>query len=460
MKLSIYNTLTRQQQVFEPISAHLVKMYVCGPTVYDRPHIGNARSVVIYDMLYRILTNIYGFNHVVYVRNITDVDDKIIFRAKELNISINALTTKTTEFFHSDMDYLNCLQPNIEPKATEHIDEMIAIIQSLLDQNYAYISENCIYFDTSKASNYLELSGRSIDEMIHSVRIEADTAKRNQSDFILWKAKKDNEDLSANFDSPWTIGRPGWHIECSAMSHKYLGENFDIHGGGADLIFPHHTNEIAQSTCAFAKSKFANYWVHNGFLTVNGEKMSKSLGNFITVNDLRDKQISGEVLRLFFINTHYRKPLDYNDKSIADAHKTINYWYKAIEDIDIAQADNQELPRDFMQALLHDLNTPLAIKIINDYAKIIHCSSDNNVKIHNAHQLVMCARFLGLMSASYQEWFKGDLNEVTISELITKRNIAKQNKDWQLADQIRVQLNEIGIILEDQKDHSTIWYKK
>ncbi|MFY9589270.1 cysteine--tRNA ligase [Rickettsia endosymbiont of Halotydeus destructor] len=457
MKLYLYNTLTGNKEIFQPLDKDLIKMYVCGPTVYDYPHIGNARSVVVYDILYRLLKKNFSATKVKYVRNITDVDDKIITRAAELKITIGELTKKITAEFHQNMNYLGCEPPNLEPRATEHIDEMIEIIQKLLATNHAYIADNHVYFDVSTALNYTELSNRDLEEMTAGVRIENSKAKKHPHDFVLWKPAKLDEFLQANFESPWGLGRPGWHIECSAMSYKYLGENFDIHGGGSDLIFPHHTNEIAQSRCAFPGSLYAKYWVHNGFLTSNGEKMSKSLGNFITVKDLIDKKISGDVMRLFLLTAHYRKPLDYNEKAIEDAKKTIDYWYRATLNISITSISI--LPQDFMEALNDDMNTPLAIKIINDYAKLVFSASNEEEKRVNASSLLACANFIGLMITKPQEWFHAGIDEVYINQLIDQRLEAKKQKDWSLADQIRKQLLEEGVILEDKTDGTTIWRK-
>ncbi|MCC8417330.1 MAG: cysteine--tRNA ligase [Rickettsia endosymbiont of Bryobia graminum] len=459
MKLFLHNTLTRNKEVFTPIDNNLVKMYVCGPTVYDHPHIGNARSVVVYDLLYRLLCKIFGYQHVKYVRNITDVDDKIIARAQELKITITELTKEITKEFHIDMNYLGCRAPNIEPKATEHIEDMIIIIQKLIDKNHAYIIDNHVYFDISTAKDYTKLSNRSLDDLIAGVRIENNQAKKQPNDFVLWKPADNNDELAANFDSPWGKGRPGWHIECSAMSYKYLGEDFDLHGGGADLIFPHHTNEIAQSTCAFPNSHFAKYWIHNGFLTVNGEKMSKSLNNFITIRDFIDREIQGEVVRLFLMSTHYRKPLDYNDKALEDAAKTINYWYRAIESLNV-----QNIPRKFvteacLSVMLDDMNTPLAIKIINDYAKLIFATENEDQKYLYASYLLSCANFIGLMTKTHKEWFHCHIDDTPIKNLIEQRKQAKLNKNWPLADQIRQDLLKDGIVLEDTPNGETIWRK-
>ncbi|WP_016769845.1 cysteine--tRNA ligase [Rickettsia sibirica] len=457
IQFHLYNTLSRTKEVFNPQDQANVKMYVCGPTVYYNPHIGNSRSGVVYDLLYRIVIKIFGEKAVKYVRNITDVDDKIIDRAALLGVTIDELTDKVTKEFHKNMAYLGCMLPSIEPKATKHIDVMIAIIERLIAKDHAYIADNHVYFDVLSAPNYTELSNRNLEEMFEGVHVENSKTKKNPQDFVLWKPAKQNESANMNFESPWGLGRPGWHIECSAMSYKYLGENFDIHGGGADLIFPHHTNEIAQSRCAFPSSTYAKYWVHNGFLTVNGEKMSKSLGNFITVRDLMDKQIQGEVVRLFLLSSHYRRPLDYNDKAIEDAKKTLDYWYRAIENINVQKID---LPYDFMQSLLDDMNTPLAVKIINDYAKGVFISKTEEERQLNASAIITCANFIGLMNKTPHEWFNSGVDELYVNELVNKRLEAKKQKNWLLADQIRNQLLEEKIILEDRPDGTTIWRKE
>jgi cysteinyl-tRNA synthetase len=457
MKLALYNSLTKQKEAFSPIDNKLVKMYVCGPTVYDHPHIGNARSVVVYDILYRILTHIFGNDHVRYVRNITDIDDKIMIRALEEKISVSELTKKTTKYFHDDMDYLFCKRPNVEPKATEHLNEMIVIINKLLEKNIAYQSKGHVYFDVSKAPEYNKLSGRTFADMISEVRIENSEGKKNPEDFVLWKPSNPDDDESARFNSPFGEGRPGWHIECSAMSHKYLGETFDIHGGGADLVFPHHTNEIAQSCSAFPGSEYAKTWVHNGFLTVNHEKMSKSLGNFTTVRDLRNKGLKGEVVRLFLLSNHYRKPIDYNDKAISDASGILSYWYRAVENLsDIKKVD---IPEEFINCLLDDMNSSKAIKVINEYAKQIHSENNAKRKYEIAEKLLACANFLGTMNESSSSWFRGraDIDHQKVEKLLSKRLKAKRNKDWQAADRIRSELHNMGIDIEDKPDGSSVW---
>jgi cysteinyl-tRNA synthetase len=455
-QLKLYNTLTKGTEVFVPQNNLHVKVYVCGPTVYDYAHIGNARSAVVYDILYRILTYIFGKEQVIYVRNITDIDDKIINRAKELNCPISELTTKTTSYFHEHMRYLNCLSPTHEPKATEHLQEMIRIIEKLVADGFAYIAGSHVYFEVEKCSDYTKLSGRELEEMQSGSRIEVDKNKKHARDFVLWKPAEDLTNRSINFESPWGLGRPGWHIECSAMSHKYLGENFDIHGGGADLIFPHHTNEIAQSKCAFTGSNFANFWVHNGFLTVNGEKMSKSLGNFITVQDLMDRRLPGEVIRLFLISGGYRQPLDYNDKAINDAHKMLDYWYRALHNVTASESSGTgEINEEFMNSLLDDMNTPLAIKIINDYAKQIHAGGNSEKTIALARDMISCANFVGLLKTPINKWFSHHNLSDEVNEMLNSRKVAKSEKNWKKADEIRAQLLAKNIKIEDHPDGSS-----
>ncbi|MFN7038318.1 MAG: cysteine--tRNA ligase [Alphaproteobacteria bacterium] len=453
MNLFFYNSLTKSKELFSP-HTDKVKMYVCGPTVYDTPHIGNARSIVIYDILFRLLKHVYGKENVIYVRNITDVDDKINNAAKEQNITINTLTDKFTKIFHDITEKLFCLSPTIEPKATEHINEMITMIENLISNGNAYIANKHVYFKVESFKNYGDLSGRNLEDMISGVRIDLSDSKHHPADFVLWKPASQNDDISSIWDSPWGKGRPGWHIECSAMSNKYLGEDFDIHGGGADLIFPHHTNEIAQSCAANKNSKFAKYWIHNGFLTVNGDKMSKSLGNFITVDDLLNKNIKGEVIRYLLLSTHYRKPLDFNDKLISDSKKSLDSFYRAISDFD---PSNKKISEEFIEALADDLNTVKAFTILHTIAKEINKTPDISLKRDLASILKNSLEFVGLMTSSLDEWFKGDINDAEINALISKRNQAKKEKNWTLADSIRNELLSRNIIIEDKSDGTSIW---
>lgn len=453
--LQFYNTLTRKKEPFDPLDNTHVRMYVCGPTVYDKPHLGNARSVVVYDVLYRLLRHFYGSNHVTYVRNITDVDDKINARARERSITIQQLTQEVTHQFHADMDALGCLRPNEEPKATEHIGEMIQMIQTLITKSNAYVADDGqhVLFDVTAYANYGQLSGRKTQDQQAGARVAVENYKHHPGDFVLWKPADADDDSSSVFDSPWGKGRPGWHIECSVMSTKFLGTNFDIHGGGADLMFPHHENEIAQSRCAYPHSHFANTWVHNGFLTVNGEKMSKSLGNFVTVEDLLphdmpapEKARMSEIIRFALLSTHYRKPLDWNDKLIEDSTKVLNKFYE----VKRASGDNDDSPPEgFMERLADDLNIPKALGWL-------HGASDQTVGI-------ACLKFLGMLQLDSETWFsaKNTLNhaveESDVLAQITARKTAKAAKNFAEADRIRDELHAQGVILEDKPGGITEW---
>jgi len=434
MVIKFFNTLSKEKEIFQPIEKDHIKFYVCGPTVYSRPHIGNARSIVIYDLLYRFLQK--KFKKVTYVRNITDVDDKINQAAVENKISIKELTNKIIKNFNSDINYLNVLKPNFEPKATENIPEIIKLIEKLIANKNAYISENHVLFDVNSYSDYGKLSRRNLDEMIAGARIEKANYKKNPLDFVLWKPASDKDDISSIFDSPWGRGRPGWHIECSAMSSKFLGQDFDIHGGGADLQFPHHENEIAQSKCANIGSNYAKYWLHNGFLTVSGEKMSKSLGNFITVADLIKKNISGIIIRYLLLSTHYRKPLDFTDKSLQDATKSIAKFYAILNEdsFSLPKYDNSYLGK-VISALSDDLNSPLAFSILHSLIKD-YKSSENKEKLTS--NLVEILEFLGLLDKNYfDNKAQNKIDEEYILAKIEQRNIAKKNKNYTQADNIR-----------------------
>jgi cysteinyl-tRNA synthetase len=453
MQLKLTNTLSNKLEIFTPINNKKIGMYVCGPTIYDNPHIGNGRAIVAYDVLYRILSQIYGSTNIIYVRNITDVDDKIIDRAARDNITIDNLTSMVDKIFHDDCEYLGCISPNFEPRATETIPEMIEIISKLLNKGHAYIYSGCVYFNTSTYKDYGKLAGRDLNKLISGARLEVDKNKKNPADFVLWKPY---ENSTCSFDSPFGRGRPGWHIECSAMSHKYLGTDFDIHGGGADLMFPHHTNEIAQSCCAFEESKFARYWVHNGFLTVEGEKMSKSLGNFVTIKNLRDAGTDGEVIRMVLLSTHYRSPLDYNNKLIKDVKSNLDYLYRSLENFSEENMLGLEnLPEGFKNALLNDLNIPLAFSEMLATAKeIFKNPNDDSLKLI----LKSCGNVLGILSKNSQDWFGKTESDEKIEKLILERAKAKESKNWDTADRIREELKSQGIILEDSQG-KTSWRK-
>jgi cysteinyl-tRNA synthetase len=456
LSIKIFNTLGRKEEFLKAIDPNHLRMYVCGPTVYDLPHLGNARSIVVYDLWFRFFKEV--FPQVTYVRNITDVDDKINAAAKEQKISIQTLTQKIIEGFYRDIDALNVLRPTHEPRATNHISEMITMIEQLIKNGFAYESAGHVLFDVNSYKEYGQLSNRSLDEMIAGSRVEIATYKKNPLDFVLWKPADLEDDISSIFESPWGKGRPGWHIECSAMSFKYLGANFDIHGGGADLQFPHHENEIAQTRCAIKDSHFASYWIHNGFLTVDGEKMSKSLKNFITVKDLFDRGISGIVIRYLLLSTHYRKPFDYNQKALDDAKKSIEKFYSLFDENDLKSysktANKEGLFLEILKELSDDLNTSKAFALLHEKFKEIKSENNQNLK----NQFLQVLDFLGLMDVNFfgKKTELNNIDESHINSQIDLRIKAKQEKNWQLADQIRKDLLEKGIVLEDTKD-GTSW---
>ena len=454
MSLNLYDTFSNSKKKFEPINPKNIRMYVCGPTVYDYPHVGNARPVIVFDILFRILQNIYGTEHVTYVRNITDVDDKIINASQENNEDINELTSRTINYFHADAKYIGAMEPSFEPRATDHIAEMINIIETLIEKNYAYVAENNVLFSSTKFSKYGSLSGKKLEEMIAGSRVDVENYKQEVSDFILWKPSKDNE---PGWDSPWGKGRPGWHIECSAMSEKLLGKTFDIHGGGQDLIFPHHENEIAQSECANGE-KFANYWVHNGFVTVEGNKMAKSDGNFVTVNELKEKY-QGEVIRLTMILTHYRQPLNWTNDNLQESKKTLDKWYQYFSEVDFKPDLSVKIDENVMNALNDDMNTPQAIAELHKLFK--NCKSNDHDSLN---QFLISAQFLGLMNDEPSQWLSWGKENIRVDQnkiesLITQRNTARANKDFAEADRIRDELENLGIVLED-KGTETTWKTK
>ncbi|MEQ8899905.1 MAG: cysteine--tRNA ligase [Roseovarius sp.] len=387
--IKLHNTRTRKKEVFAPLDPENVRMYVCGPTVYDRAHLGNARPVVVFDVLYRLLRHVYGAEHVTYVRNFTDVDDKINARAAESGRAIGEITAETTQWFLDDMAELGALEPNHMPRATQYIPQMVTMIEDLIAKGHAYEAEDHVLFAVdSWREGYGKLSGRSVDDMIAGARVEVAPYKRNPMDFVLWKPSDQGQ---PGWESPWGRGRPGWHIECSAMAYELLGESFDIHGGGNDLMFPHHENEIAQSCCAHPQGEFARYWMHNEMLQVEGKKMSKSLGNFFTVRDLLDQGIPGEVIRFVFLSTHYRKPMDWTAEKAREAEDTLSRWYVLTDGVE-PEADTLFWVSD---ALADDLNTPLAISIMHELAR-------NGC----AGQLKAAMQLLGFGDAEEINWFR------------------------------------------------------
>lgn len=456
MNIKFFNSASKAIENFQPLNSRNVTMYVCGPTVYDRPHIGNARSVVVYDVLYRVLIEKFGKDHITYVRNITDVDDKINIAATEKGVSIQDLTKEITEYFHEDMRSLNCLSPNIEPRATDHIKEMIEIIENLIANHHAYASEGHVYFRVSSFPQYGLLANKDSDSLIAGSRIAVSENKEAPEDFVLWKPVKNTDDPSSIFESPWGLGRPGWHIECSAMSMRYLGADFDIHGGGIDLIFPHHTNEVAQSCCHNKNSRYAKYWVHNGFVTVEGEKMSKSLGNFFTVYDLLSKGIGGEVIRYVYLSTHYSKPLNWTEKAVEDAKKSLDSFYRVLVNYSLADLQGNDLDSRIEEALFDDLNVPLALSVIHEIAKEFNKSSDQNMRLKFARSLFRAGSLLGLFYNDLNSWFQTG-NSEEIKQLIEQRNQAKAARNWAEADRIRNELKAMGVILEDHPNGTTTW---
>jgi len=474
-QLKLYNTLTRSKEVFTPLDEKHVRMYVCGPTVYDYAHIGNARPLIVFDVLFRLLRHIYGPEHVRYVRNITDVDDKINARAAERGITIRALTEETNKVFQEDVKAIGCLEPTVQPRATEHIAEMIAIVEKLIASGHAYAADGHVLFDVPSMADYGRLSRRSLDEMLAGARVDVAPYKRGEMDFVLWKPSKENE---PGWESPWGYGRPGWHLECSAMSWKHLGETFDIHGGGIDLVFPHHENEIAQSRCAFHSGVMANYWMHNGFLQVEGEKMSKSLGNFVTIHELLHtekfggRKWPGEVLRLAMLRTHYRQPIDFTLKALEEAEKTLDRWYQLIGESRIATDAKPDA--SVVAALEDDMNTPLALSHLHsifwssrgtDYEQAVN---QRGWDVHDpdaAAMAVSTARLLGLLKSNPTEWKckavrDAGIDSVVVSSLVSERLAARAAKNWAESDRIRDELASMGVALKDNKDGTTTWEVK
>ncbi len=444
--LVLYNTLSRRKEVFEPLDPGNVRMYVCGPTVYDLAHIGNARPVIVFDVLYRLLRQIYGAAHVRYARNITDVEDKINAAAKANGETIGALTERTLKAFHEDAAALGCLPPDVEPRATAHIGEMIAMIGALLASGHAYVAEHHVLFSIASMAEYGRLSGRSRDEMIAGARVEVAPYKRDPADFVLWKPSP--EDLPG-WESPWGRGRPGWHIECSAMSARHLGETFDIHGGGIDLIFPHHENEIAQSVSAHHGKPFVRYWLHNAFVIVEGEKMSKSLGNFRTIRDVL-AEAPGEAARYAMLMSHYRDPLDWTSERLQAAKHALDRFYLALrQTADVAAAERRMSP-GMSEALLDDLNTPRVFAELHETLTALNKASAAAEKARLKGELLAGGEVLGLLQQNPEAWLKGEEGEAAeIETLIAQRNAARKARDFGEADRIRNTLAIRGILLED-----------
>jgi cysteinyl-tRNA synthetase len=449
MELKLYDTLSREKRPFAPIDPQNVRMYVCGPTVYDFAHIGNARPVIVFDVLFRLLRHLYVAEHVTYVRNVTDVDDKINARAAERGVPIRTLTEETYANYKADVTALGCLPPTVEPRATEHIAEMKLLIERLVASGHAYVAEEHVLFNVPSMPDYGALSKRPLDEMIAGARVEVAPYKRDPMDFVLWKPSKPGEPA---WDSPRGIatpGRPGWHIECSAMSWKHLGETFDIHGGGIDLVFPHHENEIAQSRCAFHTGVMANYWMHNGFLQVEGEKMSKSLGNFITIRDLL-ADWPGEAMRLTMLRTHYRQPFSWTVRGMEESLRSLDEWYELVGDQPGDAPDGTVL-----EALLDDLNTPRALAELHSLRH--RAGAGDHLAME---ELAGSLRFLGFLGNSAVGWAERrrntrDIDSAKVESLIAARSTARKAKDFAESDRIRDELSAMGVVLKDSKEGTT-----
>lgn len=455
MVFKIYNTATRKKETFEPINPDCVRMYVCGPTVYNFVHIGNARPAVVFDVLKRTLDALYP--KVVYARNITDIDDKIMKAAKETGRSIESITDEYTQAYIDDMAAIGVEQPTIAPKATDHIEPMIRMIQSLVDKNHAYAAEGHVLFDVRSMEDYGELSNRSLEDMLDGARVEVAPYKKYAGDFVLWKPSKDDE---PGWDSPWGRGRPGWHLECSAMIEEHLGNSVDIHGGGRDLIFPHHENERAQSQCAHDGETFVKYWMHNGYINIDGEKMSKSLGNFRTVRDLLS-QYHGEVIRFALLSAHYRSELDFSVALLEQSKASLDSLYGALRSTQsIADANVDIKDSGAFVALQDDLNTALAISECHALAKELNRDGES-AKPETRATLLKVGKLLGLLQIAPETWFKGEASEEDdeIELLVQERVQAKLDKNWARADEIRNELNARGIELEDSKQGST-WRRR
>jgi cysteinyl-tRNA synthetase len=468
MELKLYDTLTREKRPFRPLDAARVRMYVCGPTVYDFAHIGNARPVIVFDVLFRLLRHLYGADHVTYVRNITDVDDKIIARAAEeypglpLNEAIRRLTETTDRQFHEDVDALVCLPPTVEPRATEHIEEMKTLIERLVAQGCAYVAEEHVLFSVPSMPDYGKLSKRSLDELIAGARVEVAPYKRDPRDFVLWKPSKPGEPAWPSPCGIATPGRPGWHIECSAMAWKHLGETFDIHGGGIDLVFPHHENEIAQTRCAFHSPVMADFWMHNGFLQVEGRKMAKSEGNFVTIRELL-ADWPGEVLRLNMLRTHYRQPIDWTMAGVLESQKVLDHWYDIVADMPVpigVDADDE-----VVGSLCDDLNTPGALTRLHALAGEIRSCASPLHQLELKNKLKASGAFLGVLAFTKGEALEHHphrrvVDADQVNALIDARNAARKAKSFKEADRIRDELKAMGIELEDHKDGTTTWKVK
>lgn len=457
MKIQVFNTLSRKKEEFVPTDPNRVTMYVCGPTVYSHPHIGNARPAVVFDTFFRLLQ--YEFPNVIYTRNITDVDDKINAAALAENTTIDTISKRFTDVYHQDMNELNVLPPTIEPRVTEHMPQIIDMIQRLIDNGHAYEAEGHVLFNVPAYAEYGKLSGRNQKELLAGARVEVAPFKKDPSDFVLWKPSSKDQ---PSWESPWGDGRPGWHIECSAMIETHLGETIDVHGGGQDLVFPHHENERAQTTCAHGGKLFSRYWMHNGFVNVDQEKMSKSIGNVLLVKDLLS-QSSGEAIRMTLLSAHYRSPLDWNDEVLKQSLRNLDKLYGALQELDELDGDfsNSDVPEEFIQALKDDLNTPAAFSVLHKIAKEVSTEIDLEKRRSLKKQLLASGNMLGILQLDPSEWFKGvgNVNESEIQALLNTRLQAKKDKNFQLADEIRDKLTAMDIQVLDHPDGTSSWRK-
>jgi cysteinyl-tRNA synthetase len=448
MNLRLYDTLAREKRPFEPRDPERVTMYVCGPTVYGFAHIGNARPVVVFDVLFRLLRHLYGEDAVLYARNVTDVDDKINAKAADEGVDISVVTDRYLAAYHQDMDGLGALRPTLEPRATQHIDDMLGQIGALIERGAAYAADGHVLFDTQSFADYGRLSGRPLDEMIAGARVEVAPYKRHPADFVLWKPSKPGEPV---WESPWGPGRPGWHIECSAMIEAQLGLPIDIHGGGIDLVFPHHENELAQGICAHGGGEFARLWMHNGFLDMAGEKMSKSLGNVVIPHDLL-KVVPGEVLRWALLSAHYRQPLDWTEGLIEQSRASLDRLYGALQRVKGIAADPADPPAAFLEALGDDLNTPRATAELFALAKALETAHGEAEKARLKAELLGAANLVGFLEKDPDVWFAGAADEglrAQVEALLEQRITARNAKDWPTADRIRADLDALGVIVMD-----------
>lgn len=457
MKIHVYNTLTRKKEEFVPGDPKRITMYVCGPTVYSHPHIGNARPAVVFDTFFRLLQHEYS--NVIYTRNITDVDDKINASALNENTSIDIISKRFTDIYHHDMGALGVLSPTIEPRVTEHMPQIINMIQHLIDNGHAYEAEAHVLFDVPSYAEYGKLSGRNQKEVLAGARVEVAPFKKDPSDFVLWKPSTEGQPA---WDSPWGAGRPGWHIECSAMIKEHLGETIDIHGGGQDLVFPHHENERAQTTCAHGGNLFSRYWMHNGFVNVDQEKMSKSIGNVLLVKELLE-QAPGEAIRLTLLGTHYRSPLDWTDDALAQSSRNLGKLYGALQelqDIDV-EVSSEDVSPGFLHALKDDLNTPAAFAELHKLAKQANNEKEFASRCKLKKQILAAGNMLGILQQDPNEWFQGnsDIDEREVQLLLETRAQAKKDKNFGLADEIRDKVTALGVQIQDHPDGSSSWRK-